>query len=185
MVVMRAPKPWAPFAVKVEERVLIPDYSKAGAELSLRESMERMGLKQCHTLRMHDPDSVEGAMNQAVGEGGLIAGLRLLREEGKIVHVSFGMNANSAHNVITPGAIGDETTAWPGPQVVIDMIKVGWRSACIPNSFLLLLLHLLLLLLRPKSVPSGTFDSALIAYGWNLLSQDGFEVYEECHRQVD
>jgi D-threo-aldose 1-dehydrogenase len=156
MLVMKAPTPWAPFALKVEERVLVPDYSSAGAALSLRESMERMGLQRCHTLRIHDPDSVEGAMAESVGEGGLIAGLRKLREEGKIKHVSFGMNANTSHKIVTPGANGSESTPWPGPQLIINMIR---------------------------SVPAGTFDSALLAYGWNLLSQDGFEVIQECGRQ--
>ena len=35
---------------------------------------------------------------------GLIAGLRLLKEEGLITNVSLGMNANADHKVVTPGA---------------------------------------------------------------------------------
>ena len=37
-----------------------------------------------HTLRMHDPDNVEGAVQQAAGPDGLIAGLRRLREAGLV-----------------------------------------------------------------------------------------------------
>jgi hypothetical protein len=33
-----------------------------------------------------------------------------------------------------------------------------------------------------RVVPAGTFDSALLAYSWNLFSQDGYPVLEECAR---
>ena len=33
-----------------------------------------------------------------------------------------------------------------------------------------------------RAVPAGTFDSALLAYSWNLFSQDGYPVLEECAR---
>lgn len=94
--------PWAPHTVPPEDRVVIPDYSKAGAAQSLKESLERMGLKSCHTLRLHDPDSIEGAIEQATDpENGIIAGLRELRAAGIIENVSFGMNANADHRIIT------------------------------------------------------------------------------------
>eukprot|EP01047_Picozoa_sp_COSAG01_P022936 COSAG01_NODE_1380_length_10522_cov_9.989063_4_plen_405_part_00 len=34
-----------------------------------------------------------------------------------------------------------------------------------------------------RSVPPGTFDSALISGGWNLLCQDAYECLSECQRQ--
>ena len=44
--------PWDPFTVPIEERVVVPDYSRAGAHQSFQESMERMGgLDGCHTCR--------------------------------------------------------------------------------------------------------------------------------------
>ena len=43
--------PWAPFTVPLGERVVVPDYSAAGAAQSLRESMERMGLAQPRTSK--------------------------------------------------------------------------------------------------------------------------------------
>ena len=57
------PQPWTPFAIPLEERCLLPDYSASGARKSLGESCERMGLAAggVHTLRMHDPDSIGGA----------------------------------------------------------------------------------------------------------------------------
>ena len=82
------------------------------------------------------------------------------------------MNANADHKVVTPGAGthpplaapaphpsdpdpepmvaagGEETTAWE-PSMIIDLIR---------------------------SVPANTFDSALLAYSWNLFSQDGWPV---------
>jgi len=145
--------PWDPFTVPIEERVVVPDYSRQGAHQSFQESMERMGgLDGVHTLRLHDPDSIEGGMEAAVSADGLIAGLRELREQGKIEQVSFGMNANVDHKVITPNAGGAETTAWT-PAMIIDMIR---------------------------AVPEGTFDSCLLAYGWNLIGQDAWPVMEEC-----
>ena len=140
----------------LEERVLLPDYTFEGAFKSYSESLQRLRLPRFHTLRIHDPDNVEGAIKQATGPNGLIAGLRQLRELGLIDQVSFGMNANSSHMISTDGAAGAETTAWPGPQLIIDMIK---------------------------AVPIGTFDSCLLAYSWNLAAQDGFEVFEECARR--
>jgi hypothetical protein len=68
--------------------------------------------------------------------------------------VSLGMNANLDHKVVTPGAGGLETTDWD-PSMIINLIK---------------------------AVPSGTFDSALLAYSWNLFSQDGWPVLQECAR---
>lgn len=153
-VALLGPEPWTAFEVPLEERCLLPDYSAAGAKKSFQESCERMGLPELHTLRIHDPDSIEGVWEQAVAADGLIAGLRQLKAEGCIQHVSLGMNANSDHKVVTPGAGGLETTDWQ-PSCIIDLIR---------------------------AVPSGTFDSALLAYSWNLFSQDGLPVLQECAR---
>ena len=88
--------------VPVGERCLLPDFSTAGAKKSYTESCERMGVSSVHTLRIHDPDSIEGAWDQAVAPDGLIAGIRQLKADGLIVDVSLGMNANVGHKVVTP-----------------------------------------------------------------------------------
>ena len=140
-----------------EDRVLLPDYSMAGAFTSFRESMQRLGggMQHCHTLRIHDPDSVEGALAEAVGPDGLVAGLVQLRSLGLIQHVSFGMNANKGHMIVTPGAAGAETTPWPGPSYIIDNLI--------------------------RAVPSGTFDSCLLACEHHLPSQLH---HAECEREL-
>ena len=130
------PQPWAADAIPLGDRVLVGDYSKAGAKKAYEESLARMGIRRCHTLRLHDPDSMEGAADQAVApDTGIIAGLVELRAQGLIDDVSIGMNANVDHMVVTPGSGGLETTKWD-PSVIIDVLK---------------------------GVPAGTFDSALLA----------------------
>ena len=55
--------------------------SAAGAKKSFQESCERMGLSSLHTLRIHDPDSIEGVWDQAIQGAYCIpppASLRLL-----------------------------------------------------------------------------------------------------------
>lgn len=121
-VALLGPQPWAPWAIPVEERCLLPDFTAAGAKASYQESCERMGVSSVHTLRIHDPDSIEGAWDTAVGADGLIAGIAQLKADGKITAVSLGMNANAGHMVITPGSGGLETTPWT-PNVIIDLIR--------------------------------------------------------------
>ena len=146
------PEPWTPFAIPLEERCLLPDYTAAGARKSYTESCQRMGLSSLHTLRIHDADSIEGAFAAATAPDGLIAGLMQLKAEGAIQHVSLGMNANIDHKVVTPGTGGLETTAWQ-PDDILRVIRAS---------------------------PEGCFDSALLAYSWSLFSQDGWPVLQEC-----
>jgi hypothetical protein len=134
------PEPWTPFAIPLEERCLLPDYTAAGARKSYTESCQRMGLSSLHTLRIHDADSIEGAFAAATAPDGLIAGLMQLKAEGAIQHVSLGMNANIDHKVVTPGTGGLETTAWQ-PDDILRVIRAS---------------------------PEGCFDSALLAYSWSL-----------------
>jgi len=83
-IALLGPQPWSGFAVPLEERCLLPDYSAAGARLSCQESCERLGIEKLHTLRIHDPDSIEGVWDQAVAADGLIAGLRQVRYQGDL-----------------------------------------------------------------------------------------------------
>ena len=114
---------------------------------------ERMGGQRIHTLRMHDVDSIEGAFEQATSAEGMVAGMVRLREEGLIEEVSFGMNANDEHHTVTAGTGGLQETAWSA-DAIIDLIE---------------------------AVPPGSFDTALLAYSFNLFSQDGWPVIEACH----
>ena len=152
------PKPFEPFSIPLEERVLVADYSRQGAEKSYSESMERMCSHAnadlgIHTLRMHDPDSFEGASEQACSEDGLVQGLVDLKNSGRIKKVSIGMNTNYGHKIVSKNTGGFETT--------------NWEPGTILNIF--------------DRVPDNTFDNALLAYGWNLFNQDGLVVLEECH----
>ena len=52
-----------------------------------------MGVSSVHTLRIHDPDSIEGAWDQAVASDGLIAGIAQLKVDGLITDVSLGAKA--------------------------------------------------------------------------------------------
>ena len=155
------PTPFKPFSIPNDQRVLVPNYTFNGAELSHKESIERMSIVQnkpisIHTLRMHDPDSVENGIENAIkNNDGLIDGMVHLRKIGKIKCVSIGMNANVDHTIITKNSGGLTTTKWT-PDVIINILK---------------------------SKPIGTFDNILLAYSFNLFRQDGYEVMQECHRR--
>jgi len=140
------------------ERVCKNDYSAAGAEASLRESLQRLGKPSVFGLRVHDPndnnlnkagtesfvDEVAQALSVEGGEEGegMCAALRRLRGEGTVAHVGLGMNSNcEAHQGV--------------PDEVIRLLR---------------------------EAPRGTFDSALLAGGWNLLCQAGLPCFVECER---
>ena len=129
------PRPFLPFSIPINERVLMNDYTARGAQLSLNESRERLGGRKVHTLRMHDVDGDEGAFEAATGPSGMLEGMRQLREAGEIVEVSFGMNANNEHKTITPGSGGLSLTPWD-PSAIVDLLRAAGP---------------------------GTFDSALLA----------------------
>lgn len=122
-------------------RVVVRDYTAAGAHASFAESIERLQLGEAGGtpplagLRIHDPNTDDVAT--ALADSGMLSGLRELRAAGSIGHVSLGMNAN---------------------QVAPDIMR----------------------LLRGAE---GTFDSCLLAGGWNLLCQDGGPVMQEAAKQ--
>lgn len=138
----------------LRDRVCTNDYTAAGAEASLAQSLARMGLSAVHGLRIHDPNdnsnnrlgdpgSVDEVALALDGELGMCAGLRRLRERGAVAHVGLGMNCNAEAHQGVPGE-------------VLRLLR-----GCEP----------------------GTFDSALLAGGWNLLSQAGLECLLECERR--
>ena len=112
-------------------RTLVSDYTAQGARLSFAESVARLGLDPSANngptlagLRIHDcpTDQVDIALSSE----GMLAGLRELRSEGKIGHVSLGMNAN---------------------LVAADILRLV------------------------RGALAGTFDTLLLAGGYNLLCQ--------------
>eukprot|EP00966_Prymnesium_polylepis_P128786 2978552-Prymnesium_polylepis.1 len=139
----------------LSERVCVNDYSRAGTDLSLSESLDRMGVPAVLGLRIHDPNdnSNNNAAMRSAGheladevaqaidpEGGMCGRLAELRAAGTIAHVGLGMNCNrEAHQGV--------------PDEVLRLVR---------------------------GCPAGTFDSALLAGGWNLLSQAGLPCYAEC-----
>ncbi len=131
------------------------------ARESLRASSERLKLVgHAGGLRFHDIaggtlPTTNDLIDAAVAPGGMIEGLRSLRDEGAILEVSLGMNANGDR----PGS-----AARPG----------GVAGACPTNTEPAQILRLI------RRAPPGTFDSALISGGWNLLNQDAYEVFVEC-----
>ena len=138
-------------------RVCVNDYSAAGVDISLENSLNRMGLPAVYGLRIHDPNdnSLNCAAMRAEGKvlpdevaqavdpaDGMCARLVALRQAGTIKHVGLGMNCNrEAHQGV--------------PDEILRLIR---------------------------GCPAGTFDSALLAGGWNLLCQEGLPCYAECEK---
>ncbi|CAK0907381.1 unnamed protein product, partial [Prorocentrum cordatum] len=120
------------------DRVFVNDYTAEGAAASHADSLARLGADRVHGLRVHDPNdnsTWDGSTDEvaaALAPGGMLEGLRRLRAEGKIEHVSLGMNC---HNL----------NGRARPEEVLRLLR---------------------------GAPRGTFDSALLAGGWNLLTQD-------------
>jgi len=142
-----------PGRAPLSKRVCTNDYTATGTDVSLSQSLARMGLPGVFGLRIHDPNDNS---NNVIGapdfvdevaialdcESGMCAGLRGLREKGVIAHVGLGMNCNrEAHQGV--------------PDEVLRLLR-GCKQ--------------------------GTFDSALLAGGWNLLTQAGMPCFAECER---
>eukprot|EP01043_Picozoa_sp_COSAG02_P024755 COSAG02_NODE_1365_length_13037_cov_4.315659_1_plen_616_part_00 len=135
------------------DAVVTNDYTANGAFLSFSESRERLGADlEIHSLRIHDADSNGGpGVAQATGSLDLA-----LSPEGMLA----GLRALRRDGMITEVSLGmnahlglqNPTGGWT-PSVIIDFIRAA---------------------------PPGTFDTALLAYGWNLCSQDAFEVMAVC-----
>eukprot|EP00933_Yihiella_yeosuensis_P026794 TRINITY_DN20820_c0_g1_i1.p1 TRINITY_DN20820_c0_g1~~TRINITY_DN20820_c0_g1_i1.p1 ORF type:complete len:372 (-),score=76.94 TRINITY_DN20820_c0_g1_i1:104-1219(-) len=138
----------------LHDRVFVNDFTAKGTELSLAESLDRLGTSSVYELRIHDPNDNSlnrvGAENFvdevkiALGKGGMCEALRQLRSgsDGVIQKVGLGMNCNKeAHLGV--------------PEEIIRLLR---------------------------GAETGTFDSALLAGGWNLLCQVGLPCYSECER---
>lgn len=140
------------------------DHGNATAEAareSLRASSERLKLVGAPGgLRFHDIASgtlptTNDLIDAAVAPGGMIEGLRSLRDEGAILEVSLGMNANGDRpgSAARPGGVAGSSPTNTEPAQILRLIR---------------------------RAPADTFDSALVSGGWNLLNQDAYEVFVEC-----
>ena len=143
----------APDHPPLASRCFVNSYTADGARLSFRESAARLGMDKVHGLRVHDPNdnsiNRRGAPGGWVDEvaialggpldGGCLAELRAMRQDGTIAEVSLGMNCNQeAHQGV--------------PDEILRLVSNAPRP----------------------------FDTALLAGGWNLLSQAGQACFEEC-----
>jgi aryl-alcohol dehydrogenase-like predicted oxidoreductase len=123
-----------------EPRFTQMDQTAAAAAHTLAVSKSTMGLKRIHTLRFHDAD--DARITEAVKPGGLVAGLRALRDAGEIDGISLGM------------CVREEDPA--SCELVLRLIRES---------------------------PPDTFDSAMLAYGWNLQNQSSLPILLEAEKR--
>ena len=78
------------------------DYTAAGVDTSLAESLARLGASRVHTLRVHDANDSDTQRDHGVDEvavsnteGGCVPRLVALRESGVLSGVSIGANSNN------------------------------------------------------------------------------------------
>eukprot|EP00928_Gymnodinium_smaydae_P042933 TRINITY_DN28866_c0_g1_i1.p1 TRINITY_DN28866_c0_g1~~TRINITY_DN28866_c0_g1_i1.p1 ORF type:complete len:370 (+),score=80.92 TRINITY_DN28866_c0_g1_i1:52-1161(+) len=139
---------------QLKERRWQNSYTAEGARVSLRESLGRLRLDGVYGLRIHDPND-NSSRDPAIDE----------------VAVALGQGAGAADD----GMCAEFRRMRERGE--IQHVSLGMncnREAHqgVPDEILRLL----------RGAPAGTFDSALLAGGWNLLSQAGLPVYRECER---
>jgi aryl-alcohol dehydrogenase-like predicted oxidoreductase len=129
------------------------DYTANGAETSLQESLGRLGLQRVYGLRVHDPN--DNSLNKC-GASGFV-------DE---VAISLTPDAGclAALRSLRRGARIAEVS------LGMNANKEAHQGA--PDEILRLL----------EQAPRGTFDAALLAGGWNLLSQAGLPCFAACER---
>jgi D-threo-aldose 1-dehydrogenase len=136
----------------LQSRICRNDYSAHGARLSLQHSLDRLGLDAVHTLRIHDPN--DNSNNRA----------------GNTTH-------DEVAQALSPNGMLHELRFMRDQQHLIHHVGLGMNINVeghmgAPDQVLRLL----------HGAPRGTFDSALLAGGWNLLSQSGWHCLEACHQ---
>lgn len=139
------------------ERAIADDFSANGAFVSYSESMERLGVPAIDTLRMHDADSCGGP--GAVFFSGAID--QALDPQGMLA----GMRALRDDGLIKRVSLG--MNAHRGHRDSLKG-KGTWSPSVITDII--------------DAAPTGTIDSALLAYGFNLLCHDALEVIAGCQR---
>eukprot|EP01043_Picozoa_sp_COSAG02_P013970 COSAG02_NODE_567_length_20212_cov_18.927460_4_plen_290_part_00 len=139
------------------ERAIADDFSANGAFVSYTESMERLRVPAIDTLRMHDADSCGGP--GAVFFSGAID--QALDSQGMLA----GLRALRDDGLIKRVSLG--MNAHRGHRDSLKG-KGTWSPSVITDII--------------DAAPTGTIDSVLLAYGFNLLCHDALEVIAGCQR---
>eukprot|EP00315_Gephyrocapsa_oceanica_P010603 CAMPEP_0185286098 /NCGR_PEP_ID=MMETSP1363-20130426/2077_1 /TAXON_ID=38817 /ORGANISM="Gephyrocapsa oceanica, Strain RCC1303" /LENGTH=609 /DNA_ID=CAMNT_0027881895 /DNA_START=97 /DNA_END=1926 /DNA_ORIENTATION=+ len=134
-------------------RVCTNDYSAAGARRSLAASLARLGVPRVHTLRIHDPNDNS---NNRRGDPHFADEVAEALGEGGMVDALRAMRDEGA---ISQVGLGMNCNRMPHQGVPEEIARLV------------------------TGAPQGTFDSALLAGGWNLLSQDGLATLQLCARR--
>lgn len=111
-----------------------------------------------------EPDDISRCLEEGTGH---LAGLRALRESGRISQVSLGMNCSG-------------TNADRGGEYVCLLHRLCAYLTCLPGGLAFSEKRAENILRLIREAPDGTFDSALLAYGYNLFSQEALPVLAEC-----
>ena len=138
------------------------DYTFAGARLSLQESLVRLGngaadgsaFVGLHSLRVHDPNDTGYDRRGPYSPDDIDACL------------APGGHLEGLVGLRTAGLI---------QEVSLGMNSVGFNEVGEDRAENVLRLI--------RGAPAGTFDSALLAYGYNLFNQDGVEIMLECEKR--
>ena len=128
------------------------DYSAAGAGRSLEASEARFGGHRVAGLRLHDADTDE-LVDECLAPDGMVAGLRALREAGRVEQVSLGMNMVVAPQILRLLREAPEGT-WDN-----IMLAHGWNLLCQVRS------HSLAKIL-PESTPRVGLGNDRMGWRW-------------------
>jgi len=132
-------------------RVCRNDYTAAGARLSLAHSLARMGdLKRVYGLRIHDPN--DNSLNKA-GVPDFVDEVAIATGPGGMISALRALREEGAVDQIGLGMNCNREAHQGVPEEVVRLIDCA---------------------------PDGTFNSALLAGGWNLLSQEGLPCLQRC-----
>lgn len=152
--------PAVPFDAQNEpplaSRRFVNNYTAGGARLSFRESAARLGVHAVHGLRVHDPN--DNSLNRRGDPGGWVD------EVAMALGGSDGGCLAELRRMRAEGTIA---------EVSFGMNSNFEAHIGVPDEIVRLVRH----------APAGTFDAALLAGGWNLLSQAGLPCFEECARR--
>lgn len=143
----------APGSVPYSERIQSNDYTGTGARSSFQDSLARMGLTSIHGLRIHDPNDNELNSKPDFVLGDEVA--VALSDDG-IVQELRKMREEGLIKEVSLGMNCDGSSSHQGaPGEIVRLIR---------------------------GAGPGTFDTAMLAGGWNLLCQDGLPCLLECQR---
>jgi D-threo-aldose 1-dehydrogenase len=131
-------------------RVCTNDYTAEGARKSLQESLDRLGIARVHALRIHDPN--DNSSNRP-GHDGFVDEVGIaLAADGACAEL-LRLRASGVIDHVGLGMNCNIETHMGAPDQVLRMIR---------------------------GAGNGALDSALLAGGWNLLSQAGLPCFAEC-----